>query len=61
MRTTEDGRERARDDDKCCRLDGREFETYDRHLMVPELFPGGVRIAQTQRRETIDVNPDQGK
>ena len=24
-------------------------------------FPGGVRIARTQRRETSAVNPDQGK
>ena len=37
MRVAEGCWERARADAECCRLDGQEFEAYDRHLMVPEL------------------------
>ena len=42
MRIAEGCWERARADAECCRLDGQEFEAYDRHLMVPELLSGGT-------------------
>ena len=34
--------ERPRGNAECRRLDGQEFEAYDRHLMVPELLSCGT-------------------